>query len=393
MATKQNKVSICFWTHVQNESHIIEKMLESVVDYIDYWVIVDNGSNDGTQDIINNFFKKHAIPGTLHESKIGWKGHGENRQYAWDFLNQLNHNCDFILRVDADEALHVDEDFDWSNIDVDDEYDAYQVLFTNGGHCNPRMWLWKSKVDWFWKTDLAHETIHKIDKTEIKQKLLPFGFRHYPTGKGISYENPTKFVEDVLKLELQTIQRIRDGSSFQEERYHLYYLCKSFLYANLNVNSEEFYKFFPYGKSDIEFFLKKGVYYYTQFINKTERAPYNWVLPYGRSQLYDALGDYDSMVKDLKESKALNPSRSEPIHNLYKFFLNRDESKARIYANLLKYSKFKVEDDPYEVDLFKYYQYNENLKKEIDSFLSSENELGDYALNIVNSTLNKNNKY
>ena len=59
MAKKQDKVKICLWTHVQNEAPVIEKMLESAVDYIDYWVLVDNGSNDGTQDIIKNFFKKH----------------------------------------------------------------------------------------------------------------------------------------------------------------------------------------------------------------------------------------------------------------------------------------------------------------------------------------------
>ena len=54
MAKKQSKVKICLWTHVQNEAHVIEKMLSTAVDYIDYWVLVDNGSTDGTQDIIKN---------------------------------------------------------------------------------------------------------------------------------------------------------------------------------------------------------------------------------------------------------------------------------------------------------------------------------------------------
>ena len=369
MAEKQNKVSICFWTHVQNESAIIKKMLESVADYIDYWVIVDNGSEDGTQEIIKSFFNERGISGVLHQSEIGWKGHGVNRQYAWDFLNKTKHNCDLILRVDADEALHVDGDFNWDAINIDDDFDAYDVLFSDGSFCVPRMWLWKSKVDWYWKADLAHETIHKIDNSEIKSKLLPFGFRHYPTGQGVSYQNPTKFVEDVLKLELQTIQRLKDGSTFEKERYHLYYLCKSFLYAGLSVESDWAYSYFPYGKNDIVQFLKKGIYYFSQFIEKTEKIDNPWIVYYGRSKLHKSLGDFDSMVSDLKRSNLLRPDRSEPIHDLFQYFLTRDENIAIHYAYLLKNSRFKVENDPYEVELFKYYQYNYQLKKEIDDFI------------------------
>ena len=92
MAKKQSKVKICLWTHVQNEAHVIEKMLSTAVDYIDYWVLVDNGSTDGTQDIIKNFFKEKNVEGKLYQSEIGWKGHGVNRQHSWDFLNQSDHN-------------------------------------------------------------------------------------------------------------------------------------------------------------------------------------------------------------------------------------------------------------------------------------------------------------
>ena len=37
---------------VKDESAVIERMLESCYQYIDYWVIQDNGSTDGTQDIM-----------------------------------------------------------------------------------------------------------------------------------------------------------------------------------------------------------------------------------------------------------------------------------------------------------------------------------------------------
>ena len=51
---KQTK--ICLNAMVANESNTILRMLESCYQYIDYWVIQDNGSVDGTQKIIRDFF-------------------------------------------------------------------------------------------------------------------------------------------------------------------------------------------------------------------------------------------------------------------------------------------------------------------------------------------------
>lgn len=341
-------------------------MLESVYDYIDYWVIVDNGSEDGTQDIITDFFKEKGIDGILHQSKIGWKGHGINRQYAWDFLNKTNHNCDFILRTDADEKVVISDDFDWGSIDNEDENDAYGVLYMDGGFCVPRMWLWKSKIEWYWQADEAHETIHKLDGSSYKFTTLPLGFTQSKTENGISYENPTKFIEDTLKLELQTIRRLRDGSSFDKETYHLYYLCKSFLYTGINLNSESVYKYFPYGKSDVKAFLERGVYYFSQFIKKSDP---NWILYYQRSQLYDSLEQYPNKISDLLKAMELNNRRSEPICDLYDFYKDKNIDIARTFAIKLKNSTFKLEEDPYEVLIFKYYQYNEDLRREIDKII------------------------
>ena len=36
---KNTTAKFCFNTMVNNESHVIERMLESVYPYIDYWVI------------------------------------------------------------------------------------------------------------------------------------------------------------------------------------------------------------------------------------------------------------------------------------------------------------------------------------------------------------------
>lgn len=65
------KAKICLNTMVANESHVIIRMLESCYRHIDHWVIQDNGSTDGTQDLIQNFFKEKNIPGILYSTP--WK--------------------------------------------------------------------------------------------------------------------------------------------------------------------------------------------------------------------------------------------------------------------------------------------------------------------------------
>src|ERR1700722_17972902 len=71
---------ICLNMIVKNESKVIQRCLDSVKPHIDYWVIVDTGSTDGTQEIIKKHMK--GIPGKLYERP--WKNFGESRSEAFD---------------------------------------------------------------------------------------------------------------------------------------------------------------------------------------------------------------------------------------------------------------------------------------------------------------------
>ncbi len=61
------RIALCMI--VKNESHIIHECLNSIYKYIDYWIISDTGSTDGTQDIIKKFFEEKGIPGELHQDE------------------------------------------------------------------------------------------------------------------------------------------------------------------------------------------------------------------------------------------------------------------------------------------------------------------------------------
>ena len=71
--------TICLNMIVKNEASIIVDTLNNILAHIriDYWVIADTGSDDGTQDIIQAFFQQHGIPGELLQHE--WKNFGHNR--------------------------------------------------------------------------------------------------------------------------------------------------------------------------------------------------------------------------------------------------------------------------------------------------------------------------
>ena len=72
--------TVCLSMIVKNETHIIKECFDSVYKFIDYWVIVDTGSTDGTQELIKNYFAEKGIPGELIERP--WVSFGHNRSEA-----------------------------------------------------------------------------------------------------------------------------------------------------------------------------------------------------------------------------------------------------------------------------------------------------------------------
>ena len=63
-SSNNNKVSLCPNMIVKNESHVILRLLNSVAPIIDYWVIADTGSTDGTQEIIKNYYNIEKMLGS-----------------------------------------------------------------------------------------------------------------------------------------------------------------------------------------------------------------------------------------------------------------------------------------------------------------------------------------
>tara|TARA_R110002110_G_scaffold88703_4_gene231090 strand:- start:486 stop:1412 length:927 start_codon:yes stop_codon:yes gene_type:complete len=103
---------------VKNESKIIERTLDSVIDLIDCFCIVDTGSTDDTVQKIMNYFKGKPIGGKL--GFINFENFEKTRNEA---LKMCEGMSDYVLFLDADMILVHDID---KNKLIKDYYALFQ---------------------------------------------------------------------------------------------------------------------------------------------------------------------------------------------------------------------------------------------------------------------------
>lgn len=273
---KQTK--LCVNAMVGNEQATITRMLESVVSYVDYYVIQCNG-NDNTKQIIDEFFQSRGIPGFTYE--IGWEYPGWNRDHTLQTALKADHGCDWILRMDADEQLRVDEDFDWSILN-DTSVDSWNVVADPGGSKYFRTWLWNANREWYFQHDKRHETIHLPEIGENFQRLnLPQSFRHIITNDGNTWFAPMKFITDGLTLELDKVPT----SLVLQDDYHLWYIAKSYNDGYRDVDN------LPFGKEHSDEYARRVIFYFKMYLNRI----HNWSETQ-HSKTPDEMGYYAMML-------------------------------------------------------------------------------------------------
>jgi len=330
-------VKIVLNAMVKNEATVIERMLESAYKHIDYWVIQDNGSTDGTQDIIKNFFESKNIPGVLYYEP--WKYPGYNRNHTLQYCLQSNHGCDYILRMDADEILEIDDDFNWDNIK---SHDAWNIVARSGNFDYYRMWLWKAGLPWYFAEDKRHETIHMKDNAAYSVSNLPIGFRHVLLPGGITWENKFKFFIDALELENQTVTQQECS-----DMYHLFYVGKSY---NDAVNTE----IFPFKLDHAKEIVRRATFYFEQYIKKQHpnypninlfktqtKEEFIYYGLYLIGCMNERIGNMETAVQYWQKAFHFDPIRNESLMRLCNYYLNHVDE----IPNLYLYSNIAVRNN------------------------------------------------
>lgn len=85
----------------KNESKIIERMLQSIIDDIDGFIILDTGSTDNTEQVMWDFLvTKHKKPGAIY--RTDWYDFGTNRTIAVQLAHEMGK---WLILMDADYRL------------------------------------------------------------------------------------------------------------------------------------------------------------------------------------------------------------------------------------------------------------------------------------------------
>jgi tetratricopeptide (TPR) repeat protein len=340
MNTKKTKIVMI--SMFKNESKGIRRMLESVYKHIDFYVFQDNGSTDGTPDIVKEFFADKDIPGFIYNVEEGWVGFGWNRDHLLQTCLKTDHGCDWIMKMDCDEYLEVDDDFDWSPF-YNTNTESFHVTAQNPGCVYYRAWIWNAKLPWKFQHDPAHEVIYlDNEKGENFERVnLPRGLRMVGTNDGESYTVRTKYITDALKLE----ERLIREETMLTDTYHFWYIAKSYMdcyagdfYALGQEHSKEFARrFIFYFKEYLKHMNVSGIHEMSYFSAFSIGLGYKYLKEYEKAiewfnaaekycpvrnehivhlaQTYDELQQYDKMLE--QTTRLINPERKLPFPDYY----------------------------------------------------------------------------
>lgn len=219
-ALSQAKEKICLNMIVKNESRVITRCLDSVKGIIDYWVIVDTGSTDGTQEIIKKHLKD--IPGELYERP--WRNFGENRTEAFQLAKGKG---SYILFMDADDILEFEPGFKLSSL----KKDLYLMWRGYKGFSYHKPQLAKGNLPWKW-VGVTHEYLD-LDCPYTSEFLSKV---RYVTGEGgSSRQDPEKFWKNV-KLLTEGLKKEPANSRY------VFYLAESYKDAGEKAKALEWYQ-------------------------------------------------------------------------------------------------------------------------------------------------------
>lgn len=314
-----NNKSICLNMIVKDESKVIIRCLSSVIHLIDYWVIVDTGSTDGTQKLIQDFLK--GIPGELHERP--WVDFAQNRNEALYFARR---KADYLLFIDADDQLCIPKKFKLPEL-TKDCYSVHQKIHHDSSTSwNTRILFIQNIPDFEW-IGVIHEVLSC--QTAKSSELLPEIFLEHQSD-GHRSEDKNKAMKDLHTLELAHQNHPNDP------RY-VFYLAKAYLTAgNHSEALPMFEKRLRMAGSEEEIYFSL---YCVAFLQRSMQM------------------EPEIFLRNYLAAYQKNPQRIEPLYDIVEYFVDR---KNYFLGHLI--AKFAIDEclkkNPPDAIFIDYWKYD-----------------------------------
>jgi len=279
---------------VKNEATVIERCFNSVKGIVDYYVICDTGSTDGTQDVIRAYWEKNKLKGEVLDRP--WVNFAHNRQEAFD---EGAGKCDYIMTMDADEVFVPFENgsptltkkietlpkFVWDKVDV---RTCMGTFFYN------RIQFFKNGLNWKW-----HYPIHEVCTADnYKSRGVLDDCCIIPTAEGGRAKDGKRFLRDAFILENYLIDNPKCARSW-------FYLSQSY------HNAGEINKAIPPLFKVLEF-------------SAWDEEKYLTFLRIGKLKLAQGKSFFDAESYFLKAHQE-KPTRREPLFELLRYYRKTDQ--------------------------------------------------------------------
>jgi len=314
---------VCLNMIVKDEAHCIQETLESMVPYIDYYVVCDTGSTDNTKEIVTTFFEKEGIPGEIFDHK--WINFDHNRTLA---LQACEDKSDYIFIMDADDVV-------MGNLILPElNKDKYNLML--GKYTQyPRPLLIKNDTEIGWSFQVPrHEALYN-KKQFVTTGTITGDYYIDSRRLGARNKNPHKYRDDAICL-----QEYLDSKP--EKRY----IPRATFYLAQSLMDDHQYK-----KA-----LKR-------YLERTTLGAYIGEIYfsfYKVGKIYEIFAKKKNKDMTVKIEKAYlaasrtNKQRAEPLYELTRYFRERgDLEKAYGYAKPA--SEMKQPDGLFiTTDVYKY---------------------------------------
>lgn len=229
------RMTICLLMIVKNETHIIKETLDSIKKYIDYWVICDTGSTDGTQEMIKKYFEDANIKGELFQHE--WRDFGHNRTLAFNCAYNSKNKSDYVWVIDADDLVNIPLNGDF-NFPKKMTCDSYLLKYDEGNISYYRTQIFKNTIKWKY-SGVLHEYAEPVDKRmNIVSEKINGNYSIISRRLGSRSKDPEKYKKDANIL-IKAIEKNEDPAL--KPRYY-FYTGQSFKDCGDYENSLKYYK-------------------------------------------------------------------------------------------------------------------------------------------------------